>query len=160
LTQHVLCTIGEKKINRLLFMFADQGYRGPINLDAVYNDRGEYTFIYDCNPRMGGALPGLLVKNFFQQKGRCINSLFTLGCQGRIVYSDLEAKLLELSQKGLLYTRQNQSGLCIIPSLVRFQGFDLVMVNMEMDQILTIIASDLLHTLSDRKKSNLKGVYL
>ena len=109
---------------------------------------------------MGGALPGLLVKDFFQQKGHGVYSLFTLGCQGRIVYPDLEAKLLELGQKGLLYTSRNQAGFCIIPSLVRFQGFDVVMVNMEMEQIRKLIDSDLVHTLSDREQSNLKGVYL
>jgi len=160
LTDHVFNSIGRQKIKKLLGLFAGRGYRGPINLDAVRNHKNEYHFIYDCNPRLGGTFPGLILKKAFEKQGLCINRLMTLGYRGRIIYPDLKAKLEQLKALGLLFTRQSQKGLYLIPSIVRPQSFDIALINMEIKDMRDIIDSDVIDSLSDRQKKDLKGVYL
>ena len=160
LTQHVLQVVGEDKIIMLLQFFAKQGYRGPINLDAVRNKQGNYIFIYDCYPRLGGSFPILILKKAFEQAGLQVHTLLSLGYRGRIIYPNLKAKLSELADLGLLYTRNRQRGVFILPSVVRPDSFDLILINMEMDEIRNFIGSDLIHTLSDKQQCDLRGVYL
>jgi len=160
LTQHVLQGVGEEKIMTLLRLFARQGYRGPINLDAVRSTEEEYLFIYDCNPRLGGSFPGLILKNALEQVGLKVETFLTLGYRGRIIYPDLNAKLEELEGLGLLCTRTRHRGVCIIPSMVRSDSFDLILINMRMDEMREFIGSNLIHSLSDEKKCDLRGIYL
>ena len=84
----------------------------------------------------------------------------TLGYRGRIIYPDLKAKLEQLKALGLLFTRQSQKGLYLIPSIVRPQSFDIALINMEIKDMRDIIDSDVIDSLSDRQKKDLKGVYL
>ena len=160
LTRHVLQRTGEEKIMTLMRLFANQGYRGPINLDAVRNTKEEYIFIYDCNPRLGGSFPGLILKDALEQAGLRVQTLLTLGYRGRIIYPDLKAKLEELKGLDLLFTKAGQRGVYIIPSLVRPDSFDLTLINMRMDEIREFISSNLIHSLSDEKKCDLRGIYL
>ena len=158
LTEHVLQKVGEDKIVNLLRLFAEQGYRGPINLDAVRNHQGEYIFIYDCNPRIGGSLPGLIIKNALEEKGMQVESLFTLGYRGRIVYLDIKSKLVELEDLGLLYTRNRQRGVYILPNMVRSDSYDLILINMKMDDIHKFISSGRINSLSEEQSCDLGGV--
>jgi len=143
-----------------LRLFAEQGYRGPINLDAVRNRHGEYVFIYDCNPRLGGSFPGLVLKNAFERAGMRAHTLLNLGYRGRIIYPDLEAKLAELQSLDLLYTRTHQRGVYIIPSVVRPDSFDLILINMKTDEVQEFIRSGRIDSLSDEEHRDLRGVYL
>lgn len=159
LTQGVLNQIGEEKIIALVRLFGEQGYRGPINLDAVRNNEGRYIFIYDCNPRLGGSFPGLILKYALRWAGLRAESLLNIGYRGRYIYPDLKAKLMELRDLGLLYTRTRQRGVYLVPSLVRPNSFDPVLINMELKEMRDIIGSDLLSSLSDPDELDLKGVY-
>jgi hypothetical protein len=160
LTRHVLKTVGESKIQALLSLFARQGYRGPINLDAVRNTSGEYIFIYDCNPRLGASFPGLILKSALKRDGLRVQTFMTLGYHGRVVYPDINAKLAELDALSLLYTRDRQRGVLPIPSMVRKNSFDLILINMEMNEVWRFIDSGRIGTLSDEERSDLQGVYV
>jgi hypothetical protein len=159
LTRNVLNEIGEVKIFALLRLFAEQGYRGPINLDAVKDSQGQYHFIYDCNPRLGGSFAGLIVREALTRSGLRAASVLNIGYHGRFIYPDLKAKLTELNNKGLLYTQTNQRGVYLVPSLVRPNSFDPFLINMRLDEMKEFIASDILGSLSDMEQLNLKGVY-
>jgi hypothetical protein len=157
LTDHVLSQIKEKKIHNLLRLFAQNRYRGPVNFDAIRNAAGNYMFIYDCNPRLGGTFPGLAFK--MHLKRLRVDSLLTLGYRGRFVFPDLKSKLLQLDNLDLLYTPKRQKGLCLIPSFVRPDSFDVVFINLPNEKIKQIIESRTLDILSDETQKDLKGVY-
>ena len=159
LTRNVLNQVEEEKIIGLLRLFAEQGYRGPINLDAVRNSQGRYIFIYDCNPRLGGSFPGLILMHALRRAGLRAETLLNIGYHGRFVYPDLKSKLMELEEMGLLYTQIQQRGVYLVPSLVRPNSFDPVLINMGLEEMREIINSDLLGSLSDPDQQNLKGVY-
>ena len=159
LTRNVLNQIGEEKVIGLLRLFAEQGYRGPINLDAVRNSQGQYIFIYDCNPRLGGSFAGLIVREALTRSGFRAETVLNIGYHGRFVYPDLKAKLTELNNKGLLYTQTNQRGVYLVPSLVRPNSFDPFLINMRLEEMKEFIASDILGSLSDMEQLNLKGVH-
>ncbi len=158
-TRTVLGQIGEEKVISLLRLFAEQGYRGPINLDAVKNSQGQYIFIYDCNPRLGGSFPGLILRHALKQAGLRVETLLNIGYHGRFIYPDLKAKLMELKALDLLYTKNQQRGVYLVPSLVRPNSFDPVLINMRLQEMREIIGSDQLNRLSDKEQLNLKGVY-
>ncbi len=159
LTRNVLDQITEEKIISLLQLFAGQGYRGPINLDAVRNSQGQYIFIYDCNPRLGGSFPGLILRHALRQAGLRAETLLNIGYRGRFIYPDLKAKLMELKSLGLLYTQSQQRGVYLVPSFVRPNSFDPVLINMRLEEMRELIGSDLLSSLSDTDQQDLKGVY-
>ncbi|MCP4624044.1 MAG: hypothetical protein GY850_10990 [bacterium] len=159
LTRHVLNRVGEEKIIALLQLFAEQGYRGPINFDAVRNSQGDYIFIYDCNPRLGGSFPGLILQHALSRAGLRVETLLNIGYHGRFVYPDLRAKLAELQGLDLLYTRNRQKGVYLVPSLVRPNSFDPILINMGTDEMRQIIGSGLISSLSDLGQCELKGVY-
>ncbi len=158
LTRNVSNQIGEEKIFALLRLFAEQGYRGPINLDAVKNSQGQYIFIYDCNPRLGGSFAGLIVREALTRSGLRAETVLNIGYHGRFIYPDLKAKLTELNDKGLLYTQTTQRGVYLVPSLVRPNSFDPFLINMRLEEMKEFIASDILDSLSDMEQLNLKGV--
>lgn len=159
LTSKVLNQIKEEKMIALMRLFAEQGYRGPINLDAVRNSRGHYVFIYDCNPRLSGSFPGFILMHALRQAGLRAKTLLNIGYRGRFIYPDLKAKLMELRDLGLLYTKNRQRGVYLVPSFVRPNSFDPVLINMEFEEMQGIINSDLLNSLSDPDQLDLKGVY-
>ena len=159
-THEVLTRIGEDKIFNLMRLFARKGYRGPVNLDAVRDRKNNYVFIYDCNPRLGGSFPGIALERALTAQGHCIQSVLTLGYRGRFVFPDLPAKLEELAGLGLLYTRHQPRGLCLIPSFVRPNSYDFALINTPFNQLQEILASGVLDNLSDKNQKDLKGVYL
>ncbi|KKM72300.1 hypothetical protein LCGC14_1421950, partial [marine sediment metagenome] len=159
LTRTVINQIGEEKVISLLRLFAGQGYRGPINLDAVKSSQGQYIFIYDCNPRLGGSFPGLIVREALTRSGLRAETVLNIGYHGRYIYPNLKAKLTELNNKGLLYTQTTQRGVYLVPSLVRPNSFDPFLINMRLEEMKEFIASDILGSLSDMEQLNLKGVY-
>ena len=160
LSQDALRAIGENKLLALFRLFAEQGLRGPINLDAVRNVHGEYIFVYDCNPRFGGSLPGLILKLALQREGLRADTLMTIGYRGRIVYPDLRTKLDELCDLDLLYTRDKQRGVYLVPSIVRPDSYDLIILNLEIAEMRQFIESGLIHTLSDQGRTELPGIYV
>lgn len=159
LTNRVLKQVGENKIIFLLQLFADKGYRGPINLDAVRNSDGDYIFIYDCNPRFGGTFPVFILQQALRQAGLRAETLLNIGYRGRFVYPDLTAKLVELQDQGLLYSRNRQQGVYLVPSLVRPDSFDPILINMGIEAMRQLIRSGLISSLSDPDQSDLKRVY-
>jgi hypothetical protein len=159
LTGTVLDQIGEESLLGLLRLFAGQGYRGPINLDAVRNSEGRYVFIYDCNPRLGGSFPSLILKSALRKAGLKADRVLNVGYRGRFIYPDLKAKLMELQSLGLLYTRTEQRGVYLVPSFVRPNSFDPMLINMELEEMREMIGSGLLSSLSDPDQLDLKGVY-
>jgi hypothetical protein len=160
LSQDALRAIGENKLLALFRLFAEQGLRGPIHLDAVRNVHGEYVFVYDCNPRLGGSLPGLILKLALRREGLRVDTLASIGYRGRIVYPDLRAKLDELGDMDLLYTRDTQRGAYLVPSIVRPDSYDLILLNLEIAEIRQFIESGLIHTLSDQSQTDLPGIYV
>jgi hypothetical protein len=159
LTRNVLKQVGKEKMIGLLRLFAAQGYRGPINLDAVRNSRGQYIFIYDCNPRLGGSFPGLILRHALRRAGLRAETLLNIGYRGRFIYPDLKAKLMELEDLGMLYTQTHQRGVYMVPSLVRPNSFDPILINMELEEMREKISSGLLSSLTDPDQLDLKGVY-
>jgi hypothetical protein len=159
LTRNVLDQVDEEQVVCLLRLIAEQGYRGPINLDAVRNSQGQYIFIYDCNPRLGGSFPGLILRHALRRAGLRAETLLNIGYCGRFVYPDLKAKLMELQDLGLLYTQTQQRGVYLVPSFVRPNSFDPVLINMKLEEMREIISSGLLSSLSDPDQLDLKGVY-
>lgn len=159
LTETVLDQIGEERVLGLVRLFAEQGYRGPINLDAVRNIEGRYVFIYDCNPRLGGSFPSLILKSALRKAGLKADTVLNLGYRGRFIYPDLKAKLVELQSMGLLYTQSKQRGVYLVPSFVRPDSFDPMLINMEQGEMREMIGSGLLSSLSDPDQLDLKGVY-
>jgi hypothetical protein len=159
LTRNVLNRVSEEKLIDLLRLFAEQGYRGPINLDAVRNSQGQYVFIYDCNPRLGGSFPALILRHALRRTGLRAETLLNIGYHGRFIYPDLKAKLMELQGLGFLYTQTQQRGVYLVPSFVRPNSFDPVLINMGLEEMREIISADLLGSLSDPDQLDLKGVY-
>lgn len=135
LENKVLESISEEKIINLCKIYAVQGYRGPINFDAIKNKAGEIEFIYDCNPRMSAVLPNLLVKNYLNSQGSKVESLVNIGYRGRAVCSDLEKNLEQLQSLGLLFTLKNNKGILLLPNLAKRQGYDVWMINMSMEEM-------------------------
>ena len=103
---------------------------------------------------------GILLKLALERSGLDARTILTLGYRDRIIYPDIEAKLNELNRRDLLYTRSRQRGVYIIPSLVRPDSFDLVLINMAMGEATDFIDSGLIDTLSEQGRRDLKGLYL
>ena len=158
--QRVVSAIGEEKIRNLLRRFAALGYRGPINLDAVRGEGDVYHFVYDCNPRLGGAFPGLAVRDAFRRAGLRAETVLGVGYRGRFVYPELEEELDELDRAGLLYTCERQRGVWLLPNLVRRDSFDPILFNMDSEEMTQLVASGLLTRHARAGELDLKGLYL
>jgi len=102
----------------------------------------------------------MILRSALQRRGLRAETVVTLGYRGRIVYPDIEAKLAELDGLNLLYTRGRQQGVLPIPSLVRSDSFDLILINMEINEVRRFVDSGLIGTLSDQDKCDLRGVYI
>lgn len=132
-----------KKMINLCRLFAEQGWRGPINFDARLNRRHEYELIYDCNPRLTAIYPPLAVRNHLRAHGLSAQTVGNIGYRGELVCEDIEERLAELSNRGLLYTRQHPRGAVILPNLCRRDGFDAVFVNLEVQEIQSALSAGL-----------------
>lgn len=160
LAQDALRAIGEDKLLALFRLFAEQGLRGPIHVDAVRNASDDYVFVYDCNPRLGGSLPALVLKLALLREGFRAETLVSIGYRGRIVYPDLRAKLEELRESGMLYTRETQRGAFLVPSIVRPDSYDLILINLELAETRQFIESGLIRTLAESDRTELPGIYV
>ncbi len=61
---------------------------------------------------------------------------------------------------GLLYTRDNQRGAYLVPSIVRPDSYDLILLNLDMAETRQFIESGRIRTLSDQGQSELSGIYV
>ena len=102
----------------------------------------------------------MILKLALLREGLRADTLASIGYRGRIVYPDLRAKLDELSDLDLLYTRNKQRGAYLIPSIVRPDSYDLILLNLEIAEIRQFIESGLIHTLSDPGQTELPGIYI
>ena len=104
--------------------------------------------------------PGLVVGKALERAGLNAESLSTLGYRGRLVYPDLAAKLEHLERLDLLYTRGRQRGAFFLPSLVRADSFDLILLNMGVAEAQQVLDQGLIHELSDGRQNDLQQVFL
>jgi hypothetical protein len=131
----------DAELRRLCRLFAEQGWRGPINFDARLAADGAYQLIYDCNPRLTAVFPALAVRAALRAQGLSADSVLSLGYRGEFVWIDLPARLAMMSARGLLYTRERQRGAVVLPNLSRRHGFDVVFVNLEPAAVADALAS-------------------
>ena len=68
--------------------------------------------------------------------------------------------MADLEELGLLYTRSRQRGVFVLPSLVRADSFDLILLNMEVAEVHQLLDSGLIHELSDERQNELGEVFL
>ena len=141
LTTEVVAAIGPARMTALLDAFAAAGYRGPINIDMVRRDDGEYVSIYDCNPRMGGALPAAAVRGALRRAGYGVRTIINPGYHGRTRVPDLAAKLDALDAAGLLVTHARPRGVMLIPSFVHADGYDWFFVDVALERARELWAS-------------------
>ena len=133
LEQDVLRHPFSAQLRQLCRLFADQGWRGPINFDARLNAAGGYELIHDCNPRLSAVFPSLAVRRGLRARGLRAQEVLTLGYRGGFVWEDLPGRLADLAARGLLYTRHRQRGAVVLPNLSRRSGFDVALVNVDVD---------------------------
>jgi hypothetical protein len=141
-----ICSAGDTlvQIENLCSLFAQNGYRGPINFDArLVND--SVLFHYDCNPRLSAVYPPMAVRHFLQSHGEtpeasnlCIASL---GYRGEYQYRDSREVISLLQDANLLFNSTRPYGVLPLPNAARQSGFDLMLINMEKHQIECLVAS-------------------
>lgn len=129
------------RLRHLCRLFAEQGWRGPINFDARLNEAGEYELIYDCNPRLTAVYPPLAVRAGLRRQGLEAETLLSLGYRGDFVWEDLPARLAALSARGFLFTPKNPRGAVVLPNLSRRNGYDVVLVNVDVPAARQMLAS-------------------
>ena len=155
----ILDSLDEQKIIRLCQLFAQEGYRGPINFDAVRNGDHELEFIFDCNPRMSAVFPNIAVYQFLTRHHLRVDSLVNIGYRGRIIYADLAEKLQELQQNNLLFTKERPKGVLLIPSFARHNGYDVWMINMTYGEMQAFINDGALLSLASSEECDYTGLY-
>ncbi|CAA6800903.1 MAG: Unknown protein [uncultured Campylobacterales bacterium] len=160
LENKVLSLIDEEKIINLCKIFAKAGYEGPINFDAIINDKEQLEFIYDCNPRMTGTLPSIAIYDYFKKKHDInIDVIVPIGYRGNLYYPDIDAKLEELDSKNLLFTKKNNKGVLLIPSFVRSDSYDMWFINMGKTEIKAFAKEGLVESFSIKEKNFHTGIY-
>jgi hypothetical protein len=129
-----------EQLNALCRVFADSGYRGPINFDACLDADGDYTFIYDCNPRLTAIYPPLAVREALRRAGMTADAVLSPGYRGELVVSDLQSCLDTCRSRNLLYTAQHPRGAIVLPNLCREDGYDVLVVNCGIRKAAAILA--------------------
>ena len=155
----ILSLVDERKILNLCQLFAQEGYRGPINFDAVRNTHNEIAFIFDCNPRMSAAFPNIALSIFLQTLPLPVCSLANIGYRGRMIFENISEKLHELDCANLLFTHERKKGVFILPSFARNNGYDVWMINMSLNEMKTFIEDGYLTSLSNKKECDYTGFY-
>jgi hypothetical protein len=129
-----------EELNALCRVIADRGYRGPINFDACLDADGDYTFIYDCNPRLTAIYPPLAVREALRRAGRAADAVLSPGYRGELIVSDLQSCLDTCRSRNLLYTAQRPRGAIVLPNLCREDGYDVLVVNCGIREAAAILA--------------------
>jgi hypothetical protein len=131
--------LGEQMLN-LCRRFAERGYRGPINFDAVEDERGEYRLVYDCNPRLTAIFPPWAVRRALRQAHFDAETILSLGYRGEFACSELYRLLVRLDYNRLLFTRSQQSGIILVPNLAQRHGLDVFFVNVSLSKAQRMLA--------------------
>ena len=160
LEQTVLSICKMSALKKLCQLFADEGYRGPISFDAVLNERHEYEFIYDCNPRLTAVMPSLAVKTALARMGYTVESIINLDYRGRFLFPDLAAVLRQLNRDGLLFTADHPRGILMLPNIARKHGYDILLINLEQDEALKIMQHSIFNDNSDIDKGRIDTLHL
>ena len=160
LEQTALSVCKMSALKKLCQLFADEGYRGPISFDAVLNERHEYEFIYDCNPRLTAVMPSLAVKTALTRLGHTVESIINLDYRGRFLFPDLAAVLRRLKRDGLLFTASHPRGLLILPNIARKHGYDILLVNLEQDEALEAMRHSIFNDNFDIDKGRIDTLHL
>jgi hypothetical protein len=127
-------------LNALCRVMADRGYRGPLNFDACLDADGDYTFIYDCNPRLTAIYPPHALREALRRAGRAADAVLSPGYRGELVVRDLERCLDTCRSRNLLYTAQRPRGAIVLPNLCREDGYDVLVVNCGIREAAAIVA--------------------
>lgn len=138
-------------------LFAETGYRGPINFDACLDRSGHYRLIYDCNPRLSAVFPALAVRAMLQRSGLEASSVLNLGYRGEFVCADPAAFAARLDEAGLLCTRERRWGVVVLPNLARDHGLDALVVNTGIAEVEPIL--DVLRTVATDASAAAQRLY-
>lgn len=136
---------GDAALRNLCRLFAAQGYRGPLNFDAVEDESGRFVFIFDCNPRLTAVYPALAVRSFLCSSRLPVTTIVSTGYRGEFIYHDLKKTLRYLEAAGLLFCRKRQRGVLLLPNIYRDHGFDAFFINMPRSEWTGIFTSGALH---------------
>jgi hypothetical protein len=125
-----------RAITALCHVFAGVGYRGPLGFDACRGPgTGEWTFIFDCNPRLTAVYPALAVQRFLEGQARHCEHVISLGYRGESGGCDYPGRQRELSAKGLLYGSGGRDhGVLLLPNLSRAHSCDALLVNIPLEE--------------------------
>ncbi len=159
LERDIFKKIDENQVKNLCRLFAELGYQGPINFDAIQNENGDFEFVGDCNPRLSAVYPNLAVREFLENQGMAIHSVANLGYRGRIKLKDYSQFLRHLSRMNILFTPDNQAGICIIPSFTGTHNFDFWFINMIQQEIESFIQSNHFQTILTSEECDFQGIY-
>jgi hypothetical protein len=129
-----------EKLNALCRIFSDRGYRGPINFDACLDADGEYTFIYDCNPRLTAIYPPLAVRETLRRAGMAGDEVLSPGYRGEFIIGNLARCLDTCRTRDVLYTARRPRGAIVLPNLSRENGYDVLVVNCGIRQAAAILS--------------------
>ena len=146
-------------LRNLCKLFAQQGYRGPLNFDAVEGQDGRFVFVFDCNPRLTAVYPALAVRTFLQSLGIPVSTIISTGYRGELIYSDIQRTLRRLDDIGLLFRPDRGRGVLLLPNAYRTNGFDALLVNMQRAEMSQILASGALHQSAEPCSSSASEVY-
>lgn len=158
LARDVLSAARLEKLRALCALFAAEGYCGPINFDACLDERADYTFVYDCNPRLTAIGPPLAVAAALAQHGLRADSVQSLGYRGEFVIQDLAACLDAWRRAGLLCTPQYPRGAIVLPNLSRQDGYDVTIVNHSIAEAAGLLAR-MRESAGDGVSSSLAGIF-
>lgn len=160
LERSIFQKVNENQIINMCQLFADLGYRGPINFDAIENEDGEYEFIGDCNPRLSAVYPNLAVRDFLRKQGMAVRSIANLGYRGRVILNDFRKTLDQLGQQDLLFSQSHPFGIWVVPSFTRENRFDFWFINMPNEAIEQFVSSDYFEEILHSDNCDFKGIYL
>lgn len=131
----------EARLHGLCRRLAADGWRGPVNFDALLAEPGRYCMIQDCNPRLSAVFPALALRRALARTGPAPARLLSLGYRGEYRTADLSATLASLGRDGLLCRADRLAGLLVLPSLVAPDGFDLALIDVADDAVAPILAA-------------------
>ncbi len=121
--------IGPDKLQNLCNLYGEQGYIGPIGFDFLMNENGEYTYIFDCNPRRTANQYVYNLKDYMYSKGMPLATLANVGRSGLFKTPSLRETMDYLRQKNALMTANTPQGTILLPHLNG--GFDVHFANFE-----------------------------
>jgi hypothetical protein len=131
----------ETRLHGLCRRLAEDGWRGPVNFDALLAEPGRYVLIQDCNPRLSAVFPALALQRALARTGPPPQRLLSLGYRGEYRTADLVAALAALAIDDRLCRADRPSGIVVLPSLVAPDAFDLALVDVADNEIAPILAA-------------------